>query len=51
VVHYLLDRWSGAREYMGYGALEALMRDSMLTEIVIPQPVAPAAKYTFIPRT
>lgn len=50
VVHYLLDRWSGAREYMGYGALEALMRDSMLTEIVIPQPVAPAAKYTFIPK-
>ena len=50
VVHYLLDRWSGAREYMGYGALEALMRDPMLTEIVIPQPVAPAAKYTFIPK-
>ncbi|NAZ33817.1 MAG: secretion system protein [Pyrobaculum sp.] len=50
VVHYLLDRWSGAREYMGYGALEALMRDSMLTEIVIPQSVAPAAKYTFIPK-
>jgi flagellar protein FlaI len=50
VVHYILDRWSGAREYMGYGALEALMRDSMLTEIVIPQPVAPAAKYTFIPK-
>jgi type IV secretory pathway ATPase VirB11/archaellum biosynthesis ATPase len=50
MVHYLLDRWSGAREYMGYGALEALMRDSMLTEIVIPQPVAPAAKYTFIPK-
>jgi flagellar protein FlaI len=50
VVHYLLDRWSGAREYMGYGALEALMRDPMLTEIVIPQPVAPAAKYTYIPK-
>jgi len=50
VVHYLLDRWSGAREYMGYGALEVLMRDSMLTEIVIPQPVAPAAKYTYIPK-
>ncbi|MEM4652250.1 MAG: ATPase, T2SS/T4P/T4SS family [Pyrobaculum sp.] len=50
VVHYLLDKWSGAREYMGYGALEALMRDPMLTEIVIPQPVAPAAKYTFIPK-
>ena len=50
VVHYLLDRWSGAREYMGYGALEALMRDPMLTEIVMPQPVAPAAKYTFIPK-
>ncbi|MFZ8841255.1 MAG: ATPase, T2SS/T4P/T4SS family [Pyrobaculum sp.] len=50
VVHYLLDRWSGAREYMGYGALEALMRDPMLTEIVIPQPVAPAAKYTHIPK-
>lgn len=50
MVHYLLDRWSGAREYMGYGALEVLMRDSMLTEIVIPQPVAPAAKYTFIPK-
>ncbi|MFZ8810810.1 MAG: ATPase, T2SS/T4P/T4SS family [Pyrobaculum sp.] len=50
VVHYLLDRWSGAREYMGYGALEALMRDPMLTEIVMPQPVAPAAKYTYIPK-
>jgi len=50
VVHYLLDRWSGARDYMGYGALEALMRDPMLTEIVIPQPVAPAAKYTYIPK-
>jgi len=50
VVHYLLDRWSGAREYMGYGALEVLMRDPMLTEIVIPQPVAPAAKYTYIPK-
>jgi len=50
VVHYLLDRWSGAREYMGYGALEALIRDPMLTEIVIPQPVAPTAKYTFIPK-
>jgi type IV secretory pathway ATPase VirB11/archaellum biosynthesis ATPase len=50
VVHYLLDRWSGAREYIGYGALEALMRDPMLTEIVIPQPVAPAAKYTYIPK-
>lgn len=50
VVHYILDRWSGAREYMGYGALEALMRDPMLTEIVIPQPVAPAAKYTYIPK-
>jgi flagellar protein FlaI len=50
VVHYLLDRWSGAREYMGYGALETLMRDPMLTEIVIPQPVAPAAKYTYIPK-
>ena len=50
VVHYLLDRWSGARDYMGYGALEALMRDPMLTEIAIPQPVAPAAKYTFIPK-
>jgi flagellar protein FlaI len=50
VVHYFLDRWSGAREYMGYGALEALMRDPMLTEIVIPQPVAPAAKYTYIPK-
>jgi len=50
VVHYLLDRWSGARDYMGYGALEALMRDPMLTEIVIPQPVAPAAKYTTIPK-
>jgi type IV secretory pathway ATPase VirB11/archaellum biosynthesis ATPase len=50
VVHYHLDRWSGAREYIGYGALEALMRDPMLTEIVIPQPVAPAAKYTYIPK-
>jgi flagellar protein FlaI len=50
MVHYLLDRWSGAREYMGYGALEALMRDPMLTEIVVPQPVAPAAKYTYIPK-
>jgi type IV secretory pathway ATPase VirB11/archaellum biosynthesis ATPase len=51
VVHYLLDRWSGAREYAGYGAIEALMRDPMLTEIVIPQPVAPAAKYTYVPRS
>ncbi|MCX8135781.1 type II/IV secretion system ATPase subunit [Pyrobaculum aerophilum] len=51
VVHYLLDRWSGAREYMGYGALEAMMRDPMLTEIVIPQPAAPAAKYTYVPKT
>jgi len=50
VVHYLLDRWSGAREYAGYGAIEALMRDPMLTEIVIPQPAAPAAKYTYVPR-
>ena len=50
VVHYLLDRWSGAREYMGYGALEALMRDPMLTEIVVPQPAAPGAKYTHIPK-
>jgi len=49
-IHYLLDRWSGAREYMGYGALEALMRDPMLTEIVVPQPAAPAAKYTHIPK-
>ncbi|MCU7787086.1 type II/IV secretion system ATPase subunit [Pyrobaculum sp. 3827-6] len=51
VVHYLLDRWSGAREYMGYGALEALMRDPLLTEIVIPQPTAPAAKYTYVPKS
>ncbi len=51
VVHYLLDRWSGAREYSGYGALEALMRDPMLTEIVIPQSTAPAAKYTYVPKS
>lgn len=51
VVHYLLDRWSGARDYAGYGALEALMRDPFLTEVVIPQPVAPAAKFTALPRT
>ncbi|ABP51010.1 type II/IV secretion system ATPase subunit [Pyrobaculum arsenaticum] len=50
-VHYLLDRWSGAREYSGYGALEALMRDPMLTEIVIPQSTAPAAKYTYVPKS
>jgi len=50
-VHYLLDRWSGAREYAGYGALEAMMRDSFLTEIVIPQSVAPAAKFTYVPKT
>lgn len=50
VVHYLLDRWSGARDYMGYGALETLMRDPMLTEIVIPQSVAPSAKYTYVPK-
>lgn len=51
VVHYLLDRWSGAREYSGYGALEALMRDPMLTEIVIPQSTAPIAKYTYVPKS
>ena len=51
VVDYLLDRYSGARDYGGYGALEALMRDPMLTEIVIPQSVAPAVKYTYIPKT
>ncbi|MEZ0319992.1 MAG: type II/IV secretion system ATPase subunit [Pyrobaculum sp.] len=51
VVHYFLDRWSGAREYMGYGALEALMRDPFLTEIVVPQPVAPSSKYTYVPKT
>ena len=51
VVHYLLDRWSGAREYAGYGALEAMMRDPFLTEIVIPQSVAPAAKFTYVPKT
>ncbi|MFN3803531.1 MAG: ATPase, T2SS/T4P/T4SS family [Pyrobaculum sp.] len=51
VVHYLLDRWSGARDYAGYGALEALMRDSFLTEVVIPHPAAPAAKYTYVPKT
>ncbi|AFA38627.1 Type IV secretory pathway VirB11 component [Pyrobaculum oguniense TE7] len=50
-VHYLLDRWSGAREYSGYGALEALMRDPLLTEIVIPQSTAPAAKYTYVPKS
>ncbi|ACB40149.1 type II/IV secretion system ATPase subunit [Pyrobaculum neutrophilum] len=50
VVHYLLDRWSGARDYMGYGALEAMMKDPLLTEIVIPQATAPAAKYTYVPK-
>lgn len=51
VVHYLLDRWSGARDYSGYGALEALMRDPFLTEVVIPQAAAPVGKYTALPRT
>ncbi len=51
IVHYLLDRWSGARDYAGYGALEALMRDPFLTEIVIPQPIASVSKYTYVPKT
>ena len=50
LVHYLLDRWTGHGDFGGYGVLEALMRDDLLTEIVVPQPLAPPGRWTELPK-
>lgn len=51
VVHYYLDRWTGRGEFSGYGVVEALLRDQMLTEVVIPQPLAEPRKWTEVPKS
>ncbi|MGC9117749.1 MAG: ATPase, T2SS/T4P/T4SS family [Thermoproteus sp.] len=50
LVHYFLDRWSGHGEFGGYGVLEAPMRDDLLTEIAVPQPLAPPGRWSELPR-
>ncbi|MEL9991958.1 MAG: hypothetical protein QXP98_04735 [Thermoproteus sp.] len=45
LIHYFLDRWTGHGEFGGYGALEALLRDELLTEVTIPQPLAPQGRW------
>jgi len=50
VVHYYFDRWTGRGEFSGYGAVEAVMRDQMLTEVVIPQPLVEPRKWTEMPK-
>ncbi|MEZ0248690.1 MAG: ATPase, T2SS/T4P/T4SS family [Thermoproteus sp.] len=51
LVHYILDRWTGHGEFGGYGALEALLRDDLLTEVTIPQPLAPQGRWSELPRS
>ena len=50
VVEYFLDRWVGLGEFRGYGALEAAMRDDVLTELVLPQVVG-QTDYRIVPKT
>jgi type IV secretory pathway ATPase VirB11/archaellum biosynthesis ATPase len=50
LVYYFLDRWSGRGEFGGYGVLEVPMRDDLLTEIAIPQPLAPPGRWSELPR-
>lgn len=51
LVHYILDRWTGHGELGGYGVLEPLLRDDLLTEVVVPQPLAPPMRWTELPKS